>query len=56
MKNNKHHVYQVINKHITLLNCLLNSKYTSQYVPLFFINCCYYYTYCLAHYEEEELQ
>ena len=34
MKDNKPHVYQVINKHVTLLSCLLNSEYTSQYVSL----------------------
>ena len=38
MKNNKSHVYQVINKHVTLLNCLFNSEYTGQYVPLMFLS------------------
>ena len=37
--------------------CLLqHSRYTNQYVPLFSINCCYCYAYCLSYYEKEELQ
>ena len=40
---------------VSYITNMTNSEYTSQYVCHISINFCYYYTYCLSRYEEEEL-